>query len=84
MSKLAHSSTVDMLKIEAAARGIRISTNFEYPPIPVRNMDWSAVDSNTYDCDCDQDGFFTSCPIGRGATEEEAIADLLQQIGDAS
>lgn len=60
--------------------GLKISTNFDYPPIPVRDMDWSAVDDSTYDCDCDQDGFFSTCPIGRGATEQEAIDDLLEQI----
>lgn len=61
-------------------RGIRVSTNFDYPPIPVRDMDWSAIDYDTYDADCDGDGFFSNCPIGRGATEAEAIADLLEQI----
>lgn len=61
-------------------RGIRVSTNFDYPPIPIRSMDWSAVDDDTYDCDCDEDGFFSNCPIGRGPTEEAAIADLLEQI----
>jgi len=60
--------------------GVKIHTNHEYPPIPVRNMDWSAVDDDTYDVDCDQDGFFSTSPIGRGATEQEAIADLLDQI----
>jgi hypothetical protein len=60
--------------------GMRIRTNFDYPPIPVRDCDWSAVDDDTYDFDCDQDGFFSTCPVGRGATEEEAIADLLEQI----
>lgn len=60
--------------------GLKISTNFDYPPIPVRDMDWSAVDDSTYDCDCDQDGFFSTCPIGHGATEQEAIDDLLEQI----
>jgi len=64
---------------EHQINGIRIHTNFEYPPIPVRSFDWSAVDDN-YDCDCDQDGFFSNCPIGHGATEEEAIADLIEQI----
>lgn len=62
--------------------GIRIRTDFEYPPIPVRSFDWSAVDDDTYDCDCDQDGFFTSCPIGHGETEQAAIEDLLEQIED--
>lgn len=63
---------------------MKIVTSFDYPPIPIRNMDWSAIDADTYDCDCAQDGFFTNCPIGHGATEEEAIADLLQQIEDSA
>lgn len=53
--------------------GIRIRTSFEYPPIPVRNMDWSAIDDDTYDGADD-----SHCPIGRGETEQEAIADLLE------
>jgi hypothetical protein len=60
--------------------GIKVRTSFEYPPIPIRDMDWSAVDDSTYDADCDEDGFFSTCPIGRGETEQEAIADLLEQI----
>lgn len=59
--------------------GVIIHTNFDYPPIPVRNMDWSAVTDN-YDCDCDQDGFFSTHPVGHGVTEQEAIADLMEQI----
>lgn len=48
-----------------------VETNFEYPPIPIRSFDWAAVTSE-YDGE--------GCPIGRGETEEEAIADLLAQI----
>lgn len=59
---------------------MKIRTSFVYPPIPDRNFDWSAIDDDTYDCDCDQDGFFSRSPIGRGATEQEAIDDLLAQI----
>jgi len=59
--------------------GIKVHTSFDYPPIPVRSFDWSAVTDN-YDCDCDQDGFFSTCPIGHGATEDDAIADLLEQL----
>jgi hypothetical protein len=62
---------------------VKIKTNFDYPPIPIRSMDWSAIDEDTYDCDCDQDGFFSLSPIGRGATEAEAIADLMAQLEDA-
>lgn len=59
--------------------GFRIHTNFDYPPIPIRSMDWSAVTDN-YDGAEDSSN---RGQIGRGATEEEAIADLLEQIGDA-
>lgn len=55
---------------------MNIKTELVYPPIPTRCMDWTAIDSDTYDCDCDQDWFFSTSPIGRGATETEAIADL--------
>jgi hypothetical protein len=60
--------------------GIHIRTNHDYPPIPVRDMDWSAIDDDTYDVDCDEDGFFSRCPVGRGRTEQEAIDDLLDQL----
>lgn len=53
---------------------IRIKTNFEYPPIPDRRFDWSAIDDETYDGE--------GCPIGRGPTEQDAINDLLEQIED--
>lgn len=61
-------------------RGYRVSTSNDCPPIPVRDMDWSAVDDSTYDCDCDQDGYYSLCPVGRGATEQEAIDDLMEQL----
>lgn len=62
--------------------GVKIHTTFECPPIPVRDMDWSAV-TDDYDVDCDQDGYFSNSPHGRGATEQEAIADLLEQLEEA-
>ncbi len=48
---------------------MKITTNFDYPPIPIRQFDWSAVDDNTYDGE--------GCKIGHGATEEAAVRDLL-------
>lgn len=51
---------------------MKIRTSYDYPPIPIRSMDWSAVDDDTYDG--------PGSPIGRGATEAEAIADLEEQI----
>lgn len=56
---------------------MKIATSFDYPPIPTRNCDWSAVDGDTYDGAPDT---HPPDPIGRGATEAEAIADLLEQI----
>lgn len=32
------------------------SISYDYPPIPIRSMDWSAT-SPDYDVDCDDDGF---------------------------
>lgn len=48
----------------------KIITRNDCPPIPDRSFDWSAVTDN-YDL---------GHPIGHGATEEEAIADLKTQI----
>lgn len=49
---------------------MKIRTSFDYPPIPIRDVDWSAV----------TDDYEPGHPIGRGATEEEAIADLKEQL----
>lgn len=58
---------------------MKITTSHDYPPIPTRNCDWSAIDSDTYDGAPDT---HPPCPIGRGPTEEAAIRDLLEQIED--
>jgi hypothetical protein len=50
-----------------------IVTQNIFPPIPFRGFDWNAIDDDTYDG--------PGCPQGFGRTEEEAIADLLEQIG---
>lgn len=76
MSKLAHSDKLSMLLIEAAERGICVKTHDDYPPIPIRQFDWSAIDDNTYDGE--------GCPIGRGATELEAVTDLLEKLEASS
>ncbi len=54
---------------------MKIKTRFEYPPIPIRDFDWSAVDHETYDL---------GAPIGWGRTEQEAIADLIEQLSEAA
>lgn len=44
------------------------------------NGEWKAIDRNTYDVDFDQDGFYEIGAVGHGKTEQEAIADLLEQM----
>ena len=53
---------------------MKIHTTFVYPPIPIRDFDWSAIDDQSYDG--------PGSPLGQGPTEAAAIADLLQQITD--
>lgn len=43
---------------------------------------WNAIDRNTYDCDCDQDGFFCTDVVGYGETPLDAIVDLLDKKED--
>lgn len=49
---------------------MKINTHHIFPPIPIRDFDWSATDDN----------YEPGCPIGYGRTEQEAIADLLDQL----
>ena len=48
-------------------------TEYDPPPIPTRQFDWSAIDDDTYE---------PGCPIGWGATEQEAIDDLLEKLNE--
>ena len=57
---------------------MKIKTTYIFPPIPVRQFDWCAVDDDTYD---GAEG--SNCPIGFGRTQEEAIADLLEKMEEA-
>ena len=43
---------------------------------------WQAWEEGTYDCDCDENGFFHTCLIGEGDTMMEAIVDLREKIDD--
>ena len=53
---------------------MKIVTRYDPPPIPPRCFDWCAVDDDTYE---------GGCPIGYGATEQEAIDDLQEQIEES-
>ena len=46
-----------------------IITSFDYPPIPIREYDWSAI----------RDYYDAGDPIGYGRTEQEAIDNLKEQ-----
>jgi hypothetical protein len=51
---------------------VNIRTSYDPKPIPDRRWDWEAWDDDTYDG--------PPCPVGLGATEAEAIADLLERM----
>lgn len=50
----------------------RVRVNYWAKPIPDCQFDYAATDDETYDG--------PPCPVGFGATEEAAIADLLEQL----
>ena len=49
-----------------------IHTRYVFPPIPIRQFDWSAV----------TDDYEEQSPIGYGETEQAAIADLLAELAE--
>lgn len=61
-------------------RAPKIVTEYWAKPIPLRQFDWSAVTDN-YDGAEDSGN---RGQIGFGRTEAEAVADLQQQLDDAS
>lgn len=54
--------------VASARKSPVIKTEFVYPPIPIRSMDWQAW----YDGEEDE-----QMDVGRGETEEAAIRDLI-------
>ncbi len=48
----------------------KIQTSPIFPPIHIRSLDWCATFDN----------YEPGCPIGHGATEQEAIEDLKEQV----
>jgi len=55
---------------------VQIKTTYWPKPIPTDKFDWSAIDDATYDG--------PGCPMGTGTTEQEAIADLMEQLEESS
>lgn len=54
---------------------VNVKTEHVCPPIGIRDFDWSAIDADNYD---------EGEPIGHGATEADAIADLKAQLEEAA
>jgi hypothetical protein len=52
--------------------GLRIRTNFVHPPIPDRSFDWAAW------IDGEEEGNIQ----GRGRTESDAVAELLETLAE--
>lgn len=50
-----------------------VNVQAEFPPVPSRDYDYSAIDRNTYDGG-------KTCSIGRGSSPAAAEEDLLDQI----
>ena len=63
-----------MSEYRSSVTGVKIITHYDCKPIPNRIFDWCATDDN-YD---GTEG--SNCPIGYGATEKEAIAELEEQL----
>lgn len=58
--------------------GLRIRTSLNCPPIPVRSFDWCAWR------DDDEPNDNGQMLQGYGATEQDAIDDLIEQIEEAA
>jgi len=58
---------------------MNIRTKYDPPPIPDRSFDWSAIDDSTYD-GAEDSGIRNQ--IGYGRTQAEAIADLMEILGE--
>ena len=66
------------MSIHGTTAIMQVHTSFDHPPIPIRNKDWSAI-WDDYDYAPDESW---PSPIGHGATEKEAIQDLLDATYD--
>lgn len=60
---------------------MKIITSYDPKPIPTRACDWSAV-TDDYEAWTEDGEWHSTHPVGYGATQEEAIADLEAQLED--
>ena len=56
--------------LTSTVNGRKVVTKYDPPPIPIRTFDWSATFED-YDL---------GDPTGFGRTEEEALADLMDEL----
>jgi hypothetical protein len=56
---------------------MRILAYYDPPPIPVRNMDWRAIDVDAYDGAPDSK---TRSQIGYGGSRQQAINELMDLL----
>jgi hypothetical protein len=68
---------IGLNKIEHNGKTYNIRISYDFPPIPIRDLDYSAIDDDTYDGAED-----SHCPIGTGATPEAALAELFEKIDE--
>jgi len=62
-----------MSRIKELLPEAQIEAFYSMTPLPFRNFDWSAIDTNSYDGQSND-------PVGYGKTKEEAIRDLVEQL----
>jgi hypothetical protein len=65
-----------MVERQERRASVVVKTSHDYPPIPIRTIDWSAYDDNSYDADYVDGNYVSDSIVGYGATEAEAIADF--------
>ena len=72
------------LTVLATRQIIDLHTSCVCPPIPIRTLDWQAIDDNTYDCSYegeDESGsIWVTGAMGTGRTELDAINALLDEL----
>lgn len=59
---------------------MKIRVDMIFPPIPVRDYDWVAINEDTYDGAPDSG---TRHQIGYGRTRDAAVEDLMEILADS-
>jgi hypothetical protein len=70
---ITHTQAIAQLQAIGGLTGMDIAVKQNYIG------EWVAIDRNTYDCDCNEDGFVCTDDVGTGSTPLNAIIDLLDK-----